>query len=142
MVSTFIFCCVKVWLVSKHAKAWPYYLEKWIIYDLWLNHNVSFLCVGHIMKTITLLFIKVKNLYSMYDQHSVLRIYIVTISNLFWTQSNAVPINALSISYLTRIEVRNCRQTLFTIFKLEISPNRKQSILAQKSQQVIFAMIL
>ena len=49
------------------------------------------------------------------------------------------------MSYSTRVELRNCRRTLFTIFWLGISyrgdPNRKQSILAQKSQQVIFTMI-
>ena len=49
------------------------------------------------------------------------------------------------MSYSTRVELRNCRRTLFTIFWLGISyrgdPNRKQSILALKSQQVIFTMI-
>ena len=49
------------------------------------------------------------------------------------------------ISYSTHVELRNCRRTLFTIFWLGISyrgdPNRKQSILAQKSQQVIYTMI-
>ena len=49
------------------------------------------------------------------------------------------------MSYSTRVELRNCRRTLFTIFWLGISyrgdPNRKQSILAQKSQQVIYTMI-
>ena len=52
---------------------------------------------------------------------------------------------ALFMSYSTRVELRNCRRTLFTIFWLGISyrgdPNRKQSILALKSQQVIFTMI-
>ena len=53
--------------------------------------------------------------------------------------------NVSFMSYSTRIELRNCRWTFFTIFWLGISycgdPNRKQSILAQKSQQVIYTMI-
>ena len=52
---------------------------------------------------------------------------------------------ALFMSYSTHVELRNCCRTLFTIFWLGISyrrnPNRKQSILAPKSQQVIFTMI-
>ena len=54
-------------------------------------------------------------------------------------------LNMSFMSYSTRVELRNCRRTLFTIFWLGISyrgdPNRKQSILAQKSQQVIVIMI-
>ena len=49
------------------------------------------------------------------------------------------------MSYSTCVELRNCSRTMFTIFWLAISyrgnPNRKQSILAQKSQQVIYTMI-
>ena len=54
-------------------------------------------------------------------------------------------INVSFMSYSTRVELRNSRRTLFTIFWLGISyrgnPNRKQPILAPKSQQVIFTMI-
>ena len=53
--------------------------------------------------------------------------------------------NVSFMSYSTRVELKNCCRTLFTIFCLGIScrknTNRKQSILAQKSQQVIFTMI-